>query len=99
MIKELNKNNETNWYEKIQLEMSLQDLQIIFDCIGAIPTKYLEFKHRNTKFGLNYTYNDYCDLANNIYEDLEQIISKHNGITDDDMMINNDIELKLEEGA
>lgn len=93
MIKELGRKTEANWYEKIQLEMSLQDLQIIFDCIGAVPTKYFEIKHKCTAF--NRSYDVYRDLTNGLYEDLEQIISEHNGVTDNDIMVDTDIELKI----
>ena len=53
MIKEINRNNETNWFEKIQLEMNLQDLQILYDCLGAVPNKYLMEKHKYTSLNYN----------------------------------------------
>ena len=40
MIKELNDNVTPNWGETIRLEMDLEDLQIIYDCVGAVPLKY-----------------------------------------------------------
>lgn len=89
MIKELNRNNKTNWYEKIQLEMNLQDLQVLYDCIGAVPNKYLEEKHKYTSF--NYI----DDIAVDLYEGLNKILSEHNGITDDDKMVNLNVELEI----
>ena len=34
MIRELNRNNETDWNERIQLELNLADIQAIYDCVG-----------------------------------------------------------------
>ena len=89
MIKELNRNNKTDWYEKIQLEMTLQDLQVLYDCLGAIPNEYLEEKHKYTSF--NYI----NDIAIDLYESLDKILSEHNGITDDNKMVNLNIELEM----
>lgn len=97
MIREINRNNETNWYEKIQLEMSLQDLQILYDCLGAVPNKYLIEKHKYTS--LSYIDNSICsDITNDLYESLNKILSEHNGITDDNAMINSDMELVILKG-
>lgn len=89
MIRELNRNNKTNWSEKIQLEMNLSDLQILYDCIGAVPNKYLEEKHKNTSF--NYI----DDITIDLYEGLNRLLSEHNGITDDNKMINLNVELEI----
>lgn len=97
MIKELNRNNETNWKEKIQIELSLEDLQIIYDCVGAIPSKYIPLKHLNTKFGSNIS-KIYPRILNELYEALDTIISEHNGITDNDIMANTEITLEIIEG-
>ena len=92
MIKELNKIEEPNWGEKIQLEVDLADLQIIYDCVGAVPLKYLKAKHRNTNFEIkHYTANMFTEL----YEELEDIIDRHNGITDNNKNVNIDIELSI----
>lgn len=93
MIKELGRKTETDWHEKIQLEMTLQDLQIIYDCIGAVPPKYFDIKHKCTTF--NRLHEVYNDLINDLYDDLNQIILEHNGVTDDDMMVNNNVDLKV----
>lgn len=97
MIKELNKTNKTNWYEKIQLEMTLQDLQILYDCLGGVPIKYLVKKHENTS--LNYIDNSICSgIVDDLYNGLDKILSEHNGITDDNMMVNTNIELDIKNG-
>lgn len=97
MIREINRNNKTNWYEKIQLEMTLQDLQILYDCLGAVPNKYLIEKHKYTS--LNYIDDSMCsEISSDLYEGLNKILSEHNGITDDDTMINSDIELVIYKG-
>lgn len=85
MIKELEKAQTVHWDEKIKLEMSLSDLQIIYDCIGAIPIRYLKEKHKNTNFEIKY-YNS--QIINDLYEELENIISKYNGITDSNKNVN-----------
>ena len=89
MIRELNRNNKTNWSEKIQLEMNLSDLQVLYDCIGAVPNKYLEEKHKNTSF--NYI----DDITIDLYEGLNRLLSEHNGITDDNKMVNLNVELEI----
>ena len=89
MIRELNRNNKTNWSEKIQLEMNLSDLQVLYDCIGAVPNKYLEKKHKNTSF--NYI----DDITIDLYEGLNRLLSEHNGITDDNKMVNLNVELEI----
>lgn len=93
MIRELSRNNKTDWYEKIQLELDLQDLQIIYDAIGAIPPKYLEKKHKVTHF--HKEEECYIEQLNDLYEDLYVIITEHNGVNDDNIMVNTEIELKL----
>lgn len=85
MIKELNTNKSTNWEEQIELKLSLADLQIIYDCVGAVPIRYLSNKHQNTNFDVGrYTAN----IVTNIYHELEDIIFTHNGITDNDEHVN-----------
>lgn len=90
MIRELNRNTETNWGEKIQLEMTLQDLQVIYDCIGSVPSKYLEEKHKYTTFKPLYG-----NIINNLYEDLDIILMEHNGITDSNKMVDTNVELEI----
>lgn len=85
MIRELNRNNETKWNEKIQIELSLEDLQVVYDCIGAVPPRFINIKHNNTSFNRSNEYHKL--LLHGLYEDLHTIISEHNGVTDDDMMI------------
>lgn len=91
MIKELGRNNETNWSEKIQIELPLSDLQILYDSIGAMPPQYLKIKHKCTKFN----HDNYTDMINDIYEGLHNILLEHNGVTDDDPMANIEIELEI----
>lgn len=93
MIREINRNNKTDWNEKIQIELSLAELQIIYDTIGAIPYKYLNYKHKDTK--LNFDETEFRTQINSIYNSLDTIISEHNGITDSDIMINTDVEIEI----
>lgn len=91
MIKELNKNYEPNWDEKIKISLPLKDLQLIYDCIGAVPLKYINYKHKNTNFNNQYTAEEF----NSIYNDLDDIIRIHNGITDDNKNVNINLELDI----
>ena len=91
MIKELGVTNETNWKETVQIELSLAELQIIYDCIGAVPITYLNLKHKNNTF-----YNKYdATMFNDIYNRLDDILFKHNGLTDNESNVNIDMELKI----
>lgn len=96
MIRELGRKTETNWYEKIQLEMTLSDLQYIYDCIGAVPPKYVAIKHKNSPFSMGES--TYNDISTDLYDSLHTILSEHNGVTDDNVMINTSVELDIDMG-
>lgn len=91
MIKELNKDYKPNWDEKIELSLSLKDLQLIYDCIGAVPLKYINKKHEFSVFRDFFTANDF----NNIYNNLDDILVNHNGINDESADVNINIELDM----
>ena len=91
MIKELNKSYEPNWDEKIELSLSLRDLQLIYDCFGAVPLKFLNYKHEVSKFANKYD----AKYFTNLYEELDDILYSHNGVTDNDVSINNDIHIQF----
>ena len=93
MIKELNKNYESNWDEKIEISLSLKDLQLIYDCVGAVPLKYLNYKHEISKFRGQYD----ATYFTRLYNELGDVLDYHNGITDNDNNINLDIELIIGE--
>lgn len=93
MIRELNRDYETKWDEKIQIELSLEDLQVIYDCIGAVPPQFINIKHKNTSFNRSHEY--HRQILHTLYEDLHTIISEHNGVTDDDMMVDTEVDLEL----
>ena len=93
MIRELGRNTIVDWYEKVQIELNLHDLQILYDCIGATPIEYIKEKHKCTPFNLMETV--YNDISVDLYEGLNIILSEHNGITDDDKMVNTNIELEV----
>lgn len=91
MIKELGVVDEADWNKKIQIELSVADLQIIYDCVGAVPLKYLNLKHKDNIF-----YNKYdATIFNNIYTRLDDILFRHNGLTDNESNVNIDIELDI----
>ena len=91
MIKELNKSYEPNWDEKIEISLSLRDLQLIYDCVGAVPKKYLDYKHESSKFSRKYDATYFTGL----YNELDAILDAHNGITDESIEINIDVELDM----
>ena len=93
MIRELGRNTITDWYEKIQIELNLHDLQLLYDCLGATPIEYIKEKHKYTPFSLMETV--YNDISVDLYEGLHTILSEHNGITDDNKMVNTNIELEV----
>ena len=96
MIKDLSRKQDTDWNEKIPIELELSDLQIIFDSIGAMPPNYIAKKHKLTKFNRPYEY--YMKKLTDMYEELYVIISEHNGVNDDDKLVDTEIELRIEEG-
>ena len=85
MIKEIKSKSKTpNWNEKITLELTLRDLQIIYDAVGSIPPIILKDKHEKRNSSLfhdNVTYNA-STLIDNIYSELENILTEYNGIID-----------------
>ena len=93
MIRELGRKTIVDWYEKVQIELNLHDLQLLYDCIGAVPIEYIKEKHKCTPFNLMETV--YNDISVDLYEGLHTILSEHNGITDDDKMVNTNIELEV----
>ena len=94
MIKELGITNETNWNEKVQIELSVTDLQIIYDCVGAVPLKYLDLKHKNNAFSNKYN----ASMVNGIYNELNDILFRHNGLIDDGLDTDTFIELDIVKG-
>lgn len=92
MIKELNKNYEPNWNEKIEISLSLRDLQLIYDCVGAVPLSYINYKHRDkpTKFSDKYD----ATLFTALYNELDDLIVAHNGINDESLNLNKMLEMK-----
>ena len=92
MIKELNRNYKTDWNEEIKLSLSLRELQLIYDCIGAVPLNYIDYKHGASRFKNEYDADTLCD----IYNDLDELIIAHNGLSDTDSSLNCDKVLMIE---
>ena len=90
MIKEIkSKSKIPNWNETIKLELTLRDLQIIYDAIGNIQPRIVEEKHERYGSSLFLfreresviTY-DASSLIDDIYNELEKILIAYNGIID-----------------
>lgn len=94
MIKELGITDETDWNETVQIELSLAELQIIYDCVGAVPIKYLNIKHKDNTFTDKYN----ASMFNGIYNELDDILFRHNGLTDDDIDVDTFVELDIVKG-
>lgn len=98
MIKELGMINEADWNEKIQIELSVADLQIIYDCVGAVPLKYLNLKHKDNSFTNKFNATMVATMVDGIYNELDEILFRHNGLTDDRLDIDDYIELDIIRG-
>ena len=94
MIREINRNNIADWNEKIQIEITLKDLQMLYDCVGSIPFMYIKSRHKDTKFG-QYIEITGSKVFTDLYNGLDEIITEHNGVKDDDIMVNDNVNLKL----
>lgn len=85
MIKEIKRNsNIPNWNEVITLELTLRDLQIIFDAVGDMPPNVLEEKHKHSSLH-DIIFEDKMSsskLIDKVYDELESILVKHNGVLD-----------------
>ena len=83
MIKEIeSKSKNPNWNEKITLELTLRDLQIIYDAVGSTPPIILKDKHEKRNSSLFHDNLFTATLIDDIYSELENILTKYNGIID-----------------
>lgn len=94
MIKELGIIDETDWNEKVQIELSISDLQIIYDCVGAVPLKYLNIRHKDNSFTNKFN----ATMFNGIYNELDDILFRHNGLTDDGLDVDTFVKLDIVQG-
>ena len=93
MIKELRKDNKVDWNEKITIELTLADLQLLYDCIGAVPWHYVTLRHKDTSFKSNAE----NISGSSLYDNLEDILAKHNGLIDyEENNLNLNLNLTLE---
>ena len=77
-------NEKPQWKKVIRIDLTLEELQIIYDCVGKISFRDIQYEHNNE-------YNDYHQewnkifipaMLDNVYDDLEQILNDNNGIVD-----------------
>ena len=86
MIKEIKNELDTpNWDKIITLELTLKDLQIIFDAVGDLPPQVIKDKHMNSPLHdiMSIDTISMSNLIDEIYGSLEVIIDKYNGVLDD----------------
>ena len=86
MVTEIKNNTITDWNKKITLQLTLKDLQFIFDAIGDLTICTLKEKHKeNSPFYSIISVNDIAliRLIDNLYDELRIIIDKYNGVLDD----------------
>lgn len=81
MIKELGQDKSADWDEIVQIELSVADLQMLYDCVGAVPLKYFNIRHQKDAFFTKYDANSFDSL----YNQLDEILFRHKGITDDSL--------------
>ena len=89
---------KTYWEEKITVELTLADLQLLYDCVGAVPWRYISLRHDKTIFKEKILLKNSSNLTC-LYHELEKIVDKHNGLTDEDSFSNNlnlDVQLEIE---
>ena len=91
---------KTYWDEKITVELTLADLQLLYDCVGAVSWRYILLRHDKTIFKEKILLKNSSNLTC-LYNELEKIVDKHNGLTDEDSISNNlnldvQLEIKLE---
>ena len=85
MIKEI-VTDTPNWDKEITLKLTLKELQIIFDAVGELSPKVMYEKHdENSPFYDAIPKNDITliKLIDDVYNDLEIIVDKYNGVLDD----------------
>lgn len=84
MIRELRETDIPNWDEIITLQLTLKDLQIIFDAVGNISPNVLEEKHEHSSLHDIIFENEMSSskLIDKVYDELESILVKHNGVLD-----------------
>lgn len=77
-------NEKPQWKKVIRVDLTLEELQIIHDCVGNTAFDDIYHKHDNE-------YNDYHQewnkifvpfMLHQVYDDLEQILNDNNGIVD-----------------
>ena len=77
-------NENPQWKKVIRIDLTLEELQIIYDCVGNIAFEDINYKNNNE-------YNDYHQewnkifipaMLDNVYDGLEQILNDNNGIVD-----------------
>ena len=76
---DITKNNEAYWDKKIQIELSLKELQTIYDCVEVAKFSELE------KIGKTHNYSwSNVTLSHEIHEYLYDMLSNYGGIIDID---------------
>ena len=84
MIKEI-VTDTPNWDKEITLKLTLKELQIIFDAVGDLSLNVMYEKHdERSPFYDVIPKNDVAliKLIDDIYNDLETIVDKYNGVLD-----------------
>lgn len=74
-----------NWNKEITLKLTLKELQIIFDAVGDLSSKVMYEKHdKHSSFYDVIFKNDISliKLIDDVYNDLEIIVNKYNGVLD-----------------
>lgn len=84
MVKEATNNSIRDWNKKITLQLTLKDLQFIFDAVGNLNINMLKEKHgKDSPFYSIINDTTLIKSIDELYDDLQIIVDKHNGVLDD----------------
>lgn len=72
-------NENPQWNKTIRVDLTLTELQIIYDCVGSTPFCDIHYKHDDEKWN-----NILLPIMlDKLYDDLGKILGDNNGIIDE----------------
>ena len=71
-------NEKPQWYKTIRVDLTLTELQMIYDCVGNTPFYDIHYKHDDEKWNNMLL----PIMLDKLYDDLGKILDDNNGIID-----------------
>lgn len=71
-------NENPQWYKTIRVDLTLTELQMIYDCVGNTPFCDIHYKHDDEKWNNMLL----PIMLDKLYDDLGKILDDNNGIID-----------------